>query len=133
MRRKIMLCPHCRAENAEEDLTCQQCGADLTAASTSLVTIQNRLPAVLHNPQLPRVAAGVGAVAVGVGLELLRRSLMARVSAPTRLPQTVTNTLPTLNRLKEVLFPQNEKKYKVPKNYEVEETIVYMQRVIRRK
>jgi hypothetical protein len=38
-----------------------------------------------------------------------------------------------LQRLKDVLFPQNEKKYKLPKNYEIEETVVYMQRVIRRK
>jgi hypothetical protein len=75
----------------------------------------------------------VGAVAVGVGLELLRRSLVARATQPSRLPQPVSNTLPTLNRLKDVLFPQNEKKYKLPKNYEIQETVVYMQRVIRRK
>ena len=101
--------------------------------STSLVTTHNRLPTVLHNPQLPRVAAGVGALAVGVGLELLRRSLLARLSQPPRLPQPVSNTLPMLNRLKDVLFPQNEKKYKLPKNYEIQETVVYMQRVIRRR
>jgi len=32
-----------------------------------------------------------------------------------------------------VLFPQNEKNYKLPKNYEIEETVVYLKRVIRRK
>ena len=128
-----MLCPTCHTENLEDDLNCRRCGADLAAPSTSLVTIQNRLPAVLHNPQIPRVAASVGAVAVGVGLELLRRSLVARATQPSRLPQPVSNTLPTLDRLKDVLFPQNEKQYKLPKNYEIQETVVYMQRVIRRK
>jgi hypothetical protein len=34
--------------------------------------------------------------------------------------------------MKDVLFPENEKKYQVPKNYEIEETVVYMRRVIRR-
>ena len=128
-----MHCPNCHAENLEDELYCHRCGTDLTAPSTSLVMINNRLPAVLHNPQLPRVAAGVGAVAVGVGLELLRRSLLARLTQSPRLPQSVTNTLPTLSKLREVLFPQNEKNYKLPKNYEIEETAVYLKRVIRRK
>jgi hypothetical protein len=128
-----MRCPICHTENLEDDLDCRNCGADLTVPSKSLVTIQDRLPAVLQNPQIPRVAASVGAVAVGVGLELLRRSLVARASQPSRLPQTVSHTLPTFHRLKDVLFPQNEKKYKLPKNYEIEETVVYMQWVIRRK
>ena len=125
-----MYCPNCHAENLEDDPYCRQCGTDLVASSKSLITFQHRLPAVLHNPQLPRVAAGVGAVAMGVGIELLRRSLIARMAKPSR---AVSNTLPTLNRLKDVLFPQNEKQFKLPKNYEIEETIVYMQRVIRRK
>src|SRR5213595_738684 len=125
-----MHCPNCHAENLEDELYCHHCGEDLTAPSRNLVMINQRLPAVLHNPQLPRVAAGVGAVAVGVGIELLRRSLLARMARPSR---TISNTLPTLNRLKDVLFPQNEKKFKLPKNYEIEETVVYMKRVIRRK
>ncbi len=126
-----MVCPNCQARNSEDDLNCRQCGADLTIPSTSLVvTTQSRLPVVLHNPQIPRVAAGVGAVAVGVGIELLRRSLMARLTPP---PKSLSNTMPILNRLKDVLFPENEKKFKVPKNYEIEETVVYMRRIIRRK
>ena len=125
-----MHCPNCHAENLEDDPYCRQCGTDLAAPSRGLMTLPTRLPAVLHNPQIPRVAAGVGAVAVGVGIELLRRSLITRMSKPSR---AVSNTLPTLNRLKDVLFPQNEKNFKLPKNYEIEETIVYMQRIIRRK
>ncbi len=128
-----MLCPICHTENLEDKLNCINCGTDLTVPSKSLVTIQDRLPAVLQNPQIPRVAASIGAVVVGVGLELLRRSLVARVSQPARLPRPVNNTLPTLDRLKDVLFPQNEKKYKLPRNYEIQETVVYMQRVIRRR
>jgi hypothetical protein len=126
-----MLCPTCHSRSSQDDLYCRQCGADLTIHSTSLVlTTQNRLPTVMNNPQIPRLAASVGAVAVGVGIELLRRSLIARVTPPSK---TVSNTLPVLNRLKDVLFPQNEKKYKLPKNYEIEETVVYMRRIIRRK
>jgi hypothetical protein len=127
-----MHCPNCYATNAEDEVFCRSCGADLSVSSTSLVTTnQNRLPAVLQNPQIPRVAAGVGAVAVGVGIELLRRSLLAKLTPPPS--RTVSSTLPILNRMKDVLFPQNEKKYKLPKNYEIEETVIYMQRVIRRK
>ena len=66
-----MHCPNCHAENLEDDPYCRQCGTDLVASSKSLITSQYRLPAVLHNPQFPRVAAGVGAVAMGVGIELL--------------------------------------------------------------
>jgi hypothetical protein len=70
-------------------------------------------------------------VAVGVGIELLRRSLLARLSKPSR---TVESALPTLNSLKDILMPQKDKKpLKMPKGrYEVEETVVYMRRVIRR-
>ncbi len=126
-----MLCPNCHSRSSEDDQYCRQCGEDLTIPSTSLVlTTQNRLPAVMNNPQIPRLAASVGAVAVGVGIELLRRSLIARVTPPSK---TVSNALPVINRLKDVLFPQNEKKYKLPKNYEIEETVVYMRRIIRRK
>ena len=126
-----MICPDCQTENSRNELYCRKCGADLTIPSTSLVvTAQNRLPVVLNNPQIPRVAAGVGAVAVGVGIELLRRSLMARLTPP---PKPLNNTMPLVNRLKDVLFPENEKKLKVPKKYEIEETVVYMRRIIRRK
>ena len=126
-----MICPDCQAENSRGELHCRRCGADLAIPSTSLVvTTQNRLPVVLQNPQIPRVAAGVGAVAVGVGIELLRRSLIARLTPP---PKPLSNTMPLVNRLKDVLFPENEKKLKVPKKYEIEETVVYMRRIIRRK
>jgi hypothetical protein len=126
-----MLCPNCREVILKGDLYCRQCGVDVTVPSTSLVPVQNHLPAALHNPQLPRVAASVGALALGVGIELLRRSLLARTTRP---PHPLQNTQPIVKRMGEVLFPQNDKTLKkVPKHYEIEETVIYMRRVIRHK
>jgi hypothetical protein len=125
-----MLCPNCREVILKGDVYCRQCGVDLTVPSTSLVPVQKRLPAALHSPQLPRVAASVGAVALGVGIELVRRSLLARATRP---PYPLQNTQPIVKRMGEVLFPQNDKTMKTPKHYEIEETVVYMRRVIRNK
>ena len=126
-----MQCPDCHTVNVEEDLYCRQCGADLAPViQTGVVPRHNNLPAVLYSPQLPRrVAAGVGALAVGVGIELLRRNLLARL---THVARPVESSLPTLSGLKEILQPQHEKPLKLPKGYEVHETVVYMRRVIRR-
>lgn len=123
-----MYCPNCRAEGLDDELYCRFCGAELVEHSTSLVPRNSYLPAVLQGPQMSRVVAGVGAVAVGVGLELLRRSLLARLERP---PAPVTNALPTLNGLKDILLPET-KTAKLPRGYEVEETVVYMRRIIRR-
>jgi hypothetical protein len=126
-----MVCPNCHSACEEEELYCRYCGTDLTIASTSIVPVQRHLPALFSGSQLPRgVAASVGAVALGVGLELLRRSVLARLSQP---PQTVEHALPLLNSLKDILLPQNDKPLKsTRKVYEIEETVVYMRRVIRR-
>ncbi|HEU5378740.1 MAG TPA: hypothetical protein VFV38_25235 [Ktedonobacteraceae bacterium] len=126
-----MVCPNCRAGCAAQDTFCQRCGADLIVPSKSLVPVQSRLPAVLHSPQLPRVAAGVGALAVGVGLELLRRGLVARLA---RAAHPSTKLLPTLSpgSAHELFTSPENKPAKLPKGYEVHETIVYMSRVIRR-
>src|SRR5258708_28537446 len=124
-----MRCPDCHSEYLVGDTMCRQCGAELVATN-SLVPSQAGLPALLHNPQLPRrVAAGVGALAVGLGLEILRRTLLARL---TKAPQTVGSVVPTLKTLKDVFQPKQEKTPKLPKGYEVHETVVYMQRIIRR-
>ena len=125
----IMQCPNCHTEYTEEDLYCRQCGADLVAAETGIVPRSSNLPAILYNPQLPRgVAAGVGALAVGVGIELLRRSLLARLTRPTH----PVEALPTLGSIREILQPQSDRPQKLPKGYEIHETVVYMRRVIRR-
>jgi hypothetical protein len=127
-----MQCPDCHAAYVEEDLYCRQCGADLPLVTqTAIVSRHNNLPAVLYNPQIPRrVAAGVGALAVGVGIELLRRNLLARLTHSAR---PVEANLPALSGLREILQPQQEKSLKLPKGYEVHETVVYMRRVIRRR
>lgn len=99
----------------------------------SLTTSQRHLPAVLQNTQLSKgVAAGVGAVALGVGIELLRRSLISKLTQVPSSSRALENALPTVDGLKDILFPQNNKPLKPPKGYEIHETVVYMRRVIRR-
>ncbi len=127
-----MLCPNCRAASFEDDVFCRQCGADLLEPSTSLVPIdstRSNLPTVFQNAQLPRIAAGVGALAVGVGIELLRRSLLTRMARSTG---QVAETLPVLGGVRDILKPQTPKSLKLPRGYEIQETVVYMRRVIRR-
>ena len=124
-----MKCSECQSTITKNDIYCSQCGADLTVSSTGLVPVeQKNLPALLYNLPVPRgVAASVGAVAVGMGLELLRRGLLARLSSPSK---SVDSALPALTGIKDLLMPQNNKK--LPRGYEVHETVVYMRRVIRR-
>lgn len=124
-----MQCPNCHAKYTGDDLYCQQCGADLTKRGTSIIPIQTNLPALLYNSPLPRnVAASVGAVAVGVGIELLRRNLLARLQPKRR----VERGLPALGEMKDLVFPQNNKATRLPKGYEIEETVVAVRRIIRR-
>jgi hypothetical protein len=123
-----MLCPKCNAGTQDNDLYCRKCGSDLSVPSTSLVTVRPNLPA-LNGPQLPRIAAGVGALAVGFGLEMLRRGLITRLSRPSR---SAVPALPAMSDLRNVLMPQDNKNLKLPKGHEIQETVVYMRRVIRR-
>jgi hypothetical protein len=126
-----MLCPNCHATCVVDEIYCHLCGTDLRLNSKSLVSTQSHLPTLLHNPQLPRLAAGVGALALGVGFELLRRSLLARI---TRLPRSSPNYLaaPTVDGIQEIFSKQGNTSLKLPKGYEIHETAVYIRRVIRR-
>ena len=126
-----MLCPNCRSGCMEADIYCHHCGTDLTLTSKSLVPTQTHLPTLLQNSQLPRVAASVGALALGVGLELLRRRLIARI---TRLPRSASNyvSAPTVDAMREIFTTQRHQQLKLPKGYEIHETAVYFKRVIRR-
>ena len=126
-----MLCPNCRAGCMVEDTYCHRCGTDLTLTSKNLVPSQTHLPTLLQNTQLPRLAASVGALALGVGLELLRRRLITR---RTRLPRSTSNYIsaPTVDAMREIFTTQGNKPLKLPKGYEIHETAVYFKRVIRR-
>jgi hypothetical protein len=126
-----MLCPNCHAGSMADDVYCHRCGSDLTLPSKSLVPVQANLPAILHNPQLPRLAAGIGAIAVGFGLELLRRSLLTRMA---RAPRSTSGYLaaPAFDTLRDVFSTQGDKALKLPKGYEIHETAIYLRRVIRR-
>ena len=128
-----MICPQCYTAYTEEETFCQRCGADLLASSKSLVPVQQRLPALLQHPQLPRVAVGVGAVMIGVSLTLLRRGLFTRLFRSAR---TSAKLLPTLTSTSTPeLFSSagaGKKSAKLPKGYVVQETALYMSRTVRR-
>ena len=123
-----MLCPNCRAGCMTDDIYCHRCGTDLRLTTKSLVPTQTHIPTLFQNSQLPRVAASVGAIALGVGLELLRRRFIARI------PRTASNyvSVPTVSTMRDIFTNQGNQQLKLPKGYEVQETAVYFKRVIRR-
>ena len=126
-----MLCPNCRSGCMEGDIYCHRCGTDLTLSSKSLVPTQTNLLTLLQNSQLPRLAASAGALALGVGLELLRRRLITRI---TRLPGSASSYMsaPTVESMREIFSTNGNKPLKLPRGYEIHETAVYFKRVIRR-
>ncbi len=126
-----MLCPECRANCSSDDVFCRRCGADLSIPSTSLVPTTSHLPALAQHPQLPRLAAGVGALAVGFGLELLRRNLVARLEKPVRSTSKAL-TPQTFMQMKNPFTQQQTRNMKLPRGYTIEETAIYVSRVIRR-
>jgi hypothetical protein len=127
-----MLCPECRANCSSDDVFCRRCGADLSIPSTSLVpATSSHLPAIVQHPQLPRLAAGVGALAVGFGLELLRRNLLARLEKPARSASKAL-TPQALMEMKNPFAQQQTRTIKLPKGYMIEETAIYVNRIIRR-
>src|SRR3989440_6703977 len=120
-----MLCPQCRANCLADDEFCRHCGANLTTPSRSLVPVTANLPAVLQHPQLPRVAAGVGALAGGFGLELFRRNLLKR---PAKTVRATPELLPAqaIMGLKDAFTPQSTRTKKIPKGYEIQKTAIYI-------
>ncbi len=124
-----MHCPRCHAESVQEDIYCRHCGADLVSPSTSVVPAQSSLPALLYHSPLPRrVAAGVGALALGVGIELLRRNVFTRMSAS----QSMRRSLSARSGLKDLVLARPDKTMKMPKGYEMHEAVLYVERIIRR-
>lgn len=128
-----MLCPECQAYCQANDVFCRRCGVDLSVPSTSLVPVPvtSHLPTLAQHPQLPRLAAGVGALAVGFGLELLRRTLLARLVKPVRSTSKALSPQ-TMLKMADGFAQQQTKIMKLPKGYAIEETAIYINRVIRR-
>jgi hypothetical protein len=58
---------------------------------------------------------------------LLRRSILSRQMKKR------TSAVLSLSRLKDTLFSRSAESVKLPKGYEIQETVVYMTRVVRRK
>lgn len=136
-----MVCPECHASCAPEDQRCPACGAELVIpVSRSLVTRprpalaprRRQWPALLRGP-VQGVAAGVGALAVGVGLELLRRRLTTLLVRSAGAGHQAAQTLPLLSHLKPLGPVASGKAPKLPRGYEIQETVVYIERVIRRR
>ncbi|WP_376795750.1 hypothetical protein [Thermogemmatispora sp.] len=136
-----MVCPECQASCAPEDQRCPVCGAELVIpVSRSLVTRPRpaleprrlQWPAALRGP-VQGVAAGVGALAVGVGLELLRRRLTSLLARSAGAGRQAAQALPLLSHLKPLEPLSSAKAPKLPRGYEIHETVIYVQRVIRRR
>jgi hypothetical protein len=133
-----MFCPNCQAECLEYDELCQACGNNLKVSSKSLVPAQSHssLPAILQHGQLARVAAGVGELAFGLGLGLLRRNIAGRAAkSASRALRSTPKLLPSpvFDGPGESLFPLQARTPKLPRGYEIEETAIYVSRVIRRR
>ena len=129
-----MLCPVCGAPHGAVESYCRRCGADVTIPSTTVVPVKPALPAVPQRPSraLTPAKAGAGLVAVGVGYELLRFGLKLWLRRPVGRALPAISALPTLSNLLN-LHSGSESSRRPPKGYQVSETIIYMQRVIRPK
>lgn len=125
-----MRCPNCRSEYSAEDVYCRSCGADVAVPSTDLVVTPANLPAVIANSPISRsVAAGVGALVLGVGLEFLRRSVLARL---TQSASRIDASLPLFSGVRETLLPQRRRWFQPVGDYHIDEIVVYRRRIIRR-
>jgi hypothetical protein len=65
-----------------------------------------------------------------MGIELLRRNMLSRLRLRRVKPSL---SALAFNGVKDMLFSQSDKSVKLPKGYELHETVVYMSRVVRRK
>jgi|GEM_PF-434862 hypothetical protein len=126
-----MLCPVCEAPHRAGWRYCRRCGADMTISSTAVVPVKPTLPALPQRPSraLSPAAAGAGIVALGVGYELLRWGLRLWLKRPVGRALPVLSTLPTLGNLFN-LHAGTKQKQRLPKGYQITETVVYMRRVI---
>ncbi|HEY7354836.1 MAG TPA: hypothetical protein VH590_00175 [Ktedonobacterales bacterium] len=129
-----MVCPVCGASHGAAESYCRRCGADVTIPSTMMVPVRPALPAVPERPSRSMTPARAGAtiVAVGVGYELLRWGLKFWLRKPLGRSLPALTALPTLGNLLN-LHSGTRPERRLPKGYEVTETIFYMQRMVRPK
>jgi hypothetical protein len=125
-----MVCPVCEASYSAGESYCRRCGADVTISSTMMVPVKPALPAVPQRPgrSLTPAKAGASLVALGVGYELLRWGLKLWLRRPVGHTLPALSVLPTLSNL---LSPHRGARERLPRGYQVTETVVYMQRIIR--
>lgn len=130
-----MACPVCGASHGAVESYCRRCGADVTIPSVLVVPVKPRLPAVPERPNrmLTPAQAGASIVALGVGYELLRWGLKFwLMKKPLGRSLPALTALPTLGNVLN-LPSGNRPQRRLPKGYQVTETVLYMQRVIQPK
>lgn len=129
-----MSCPVCGASHGATESYCRRCGADVTIPSTMLVPVKPALPAVPERPgrAMTPAKAGASIVALGVGYELLRWGLKLWLRKPMGRGTSALTALPTLGNM---LNPQSRARpqRRLPKGYQMTETVIYMQRIIQSK
>ena len=130
-----MLCPVCEAPYGAAETYCRRCGADVTIPSTTVVPVKPTLPAVPERPSRALAApvkTGAGIVALGVGYELLRLGLRLWLKRPVGRSFPAISALPTLGNLLNLHSGSEGRRggTRLPKGYQVTETIIYMRRVI---
>lgn len=129
-----MLCPVCGASHGAAESYCRRCGADVTIPSTMMVPVKPALPALPERPSraISPAKAGAGIVALGVGYELLRWGLKLWLRKPAGHSLPALTALPTLGNLLN-LHSGTRPERRLRKGYQVTETVIYMQRIIRAK
>jgi hypothetical protein len=98
-----------------------------------MVPVKPALPAVPERPSrtITPAKAGAGIVALGVGYELLRWGLKLWLKKPVGRSLPALTALPTLGNLLN-MHSGNQSSRHLPKGYQVTETVIYMQRIIRK-
>jgi hypothetical protein len=131
-----MLCPVCESPFEATESYCRRCGADVTIPSRTVVPVKPPLPAVPERPGRALIPApvktGAGIVVLGLGYELVRLGLRFWLKRPVGRSLPALSALSTLsNMLNLPGSPGGRRKAaRLPKGYQVSETIYYIHRVI---
>jgi hypothetical protein len=134
-----MLCPVCEASCGASESYCRRCGADVTIPSTMVVPVKPTLPAVPERPGRALIPApvktGAGIVALGLGYELVRLGLRLWLKRPIGRSLSAISALPTLSNMLNLPGSGGKRRgaQRLPRGYQVSETVYYIHRVIRPK